>query len=105
MTLDKVIQEIIDIDLACSSRVEEAKKKKIDVQTNMNTRKKEIYDTFVQEYQAKADRHKKALEKQIQETKEKNEKEYKESLEKLSQLYDQNKEQWIKDIVARCKEI
>lgn len=103
--MDKIIQDIVAVDLECSARVEEAKKKKQDVQANMNAKKKEIYDSFVKEYQVKVDEHKRALEAQIQETKTKNEQEYKESLNQLSTLYEENKEEWISTIVDRCKEI
>lgn len=68
-------------------------------------KKKEIYDSFVKEYQVKVDAHKKELEAQIQETKVKNEQEYTESLSQLSSLYEQNKEKWVSTLVNRCKEI
>lgn len=103
--MDKIIQDIVAVDLECSSRVEEARKKKQDIQTNMNTKKKEIYDSFVKEYQVKIDAHKKELEAQIQETKAKNEQEYKTSLSQLSSLYEKNKDEWVSTIVKRCKEI
>ena len=70
--MDKIIQDIVAVDLECSTKVEEAKKKKLDVQSNMSAKKKEIYDSFVKEYQVKVDAHKKELEAQIQETKVKN---------------------------------
>ena len=52
--------------------------KKQDVQSHMSAKKKEIYYSFVAEYQVKMDAHKRGLEAQIQETKAKNEQEYKE---------------------------
>lgn len=103
--MDKVIQDIVAIDLECSKKVEEAEKKKQDVQSHMSTKKKEIYDSFVKEYQVKIDAHKKELEAQIQKTKAKNEQEYKESLNQLSSLYEKNKDEWVHAIVNRCKEI
>lgn len=103
--MDKIIHDIVAIDLECSKQVEEAKKKKQDVQSNMSAKKKEIYDSFVKEYQVKIDAHKKELEAQIQETKAKNEQEYKESLNQLSSLYEKNKDDWVTTIVNRCKEI
>ena len=63
--MDKIIDDIVSVDLECSKRVEEAKKKKQDVQANMNAKKKEIYDSFVKEYQVKIDAHKKELEAKI----------------------------------------
>jgi len=103
--LDKIIHDIVAVDLECSQHVEEAKKKKQDVQANMNEKKKEIYDSFVKEYQVKIDAHKKELEAQIQETKVRNEQEYKDSLHQLSSLYEENKDEWINTIVSHCKEI
>ena len=103
--LDKIIQDIVAIDLECSKRVEDAKTRKQDVQSQMNTRKKEIYDSFVQEHQAKIAEHKQKLEAEIQATKEKNDQDYKESLDALSNLYENKKDEWIEKIVAHCKEI
>ena len=100
--MDKIIHDIVSVDLECSQRVEEAKKKKLDIQAHMNIRKKEIYDSYSEEYQKKAQEHKKKLEAQIKQTKEENEKEYKESLKQLSDLYEKHKDQWIKDIIQRC---
>lgn len=103
--MDKIIHDIVSVDLECSQRVEEAKKKKQDVQSHMSAKKKEIYDSFVKEYQVKIDEHKKELEAQIQETKTKNEQEYKDSLQQLSRLYENNKDEWVSTIVSHCKEI
>ena len=103
--MDKIIHDIVAIDLDCSSRVDEAKKKKQDVQSNMNAKKKEIYDSFLSEYQIKIDAHKKELQARIEETKAKNEQEYKASLNQLSSLYEQHKDEWVTTIVIRCKEI
>ena len=103
--MDKIIQDIVAVDLECSQKVEEARKKKQDVQSSMSAKKKEIYDSFVKVYQVKVDAHKKELEAQIQETKAKNEQEYKESLNQLSSLYEKNKDEWVSTIVSRCKEI
>lgn len=103
--MDKIIQDIVEIDYKCSQSVEDAKKKRQDVQSHMSAKKKEIYDSFVKEYQVKVDAHKKELETQIQVTKTKNEQEYKESLNQLSNLYEQHKDEWVSRIVDRCKEI
>lgn len=103
--MDKIIHDIVAVDLECSQRVNEAKKKKLDIQSQMSAKKKEIYDSFVKEYQVKIDAHKKELETRIQETKAKNERDYLESLNQLSNLYEQNKDKWVSTIVDRCKEI
>ena len=63
--MDKIIQDIVAIDLECSKRVENAKTKKQDVQSHMSAKKKEIYDSFVKEYQVKIAEHKEQLEAEI----------------------------------------
>ena len=45
--MDDVIQRLVEIDCKCVERVEKAKAKKLDAQTNMNEKRKEIYDDFV----------------------------------------------------------
>lgn len=103
--MDKVICDIVNVDLECSRRVNDAKKKKQDIQTNMSAKKKEIYDSFVKDYQVKIDARKKELQAQIEQTKITNEKEYEESLSQLSRLYDEHRDEWINTIVQHCKEI
>ncbi len=103
--VDKVIQDIVAIDIQCAKAVEEAKKKKQDVQSNMSAKKKEIYDSFVNEYQIKIDARKKELEDSIKDTKEKNEQAYQKSLSQLSSLYEKNKDEWVETLVDRCKQI
>ena len=41
--MDDVIQRLVEIDRKCVERVEAAKAKKLDAQTNMNEKRKEIY--------------------------------------------------------------
>lgn len=103
--MDKIIQDIVMIDLECSRKVEEAKAKKQDAQSNMSAKKKEIYDSFVKEHQEKIVEHKQKLEAEIQAIREKNDQDYKESLKVLSDLYEQNKENWVNTIVANCKKV
>ena len=47
--MDKIIQDIVAVDLECSTKVEEAKKKKLDVQSNMSAKKKEIYEMCIRD--------------------------------------------------------
>lgn len=103
--MDKVIQDIVAIDLECTQAVEEAKKKKLSIQSDMSAKKKEIYNSFLQEYQSKIDQRKKELQDQINQTKEKNELDYQEALCQLTNLYEENKDQWVATLVDRCKEI
>lgn len=103
--MDKLIQDIVAIDHQCSQAVIDAKKKKQDVSANMNDKKKEIYDSFVKEYQKTLDEKKKELQSTINATKKKNDEDYESSLKALSSLYDAHKDEWVTSIVERCKEI
>ena len=59
--MDDVIQRLVEIDRKCVERVEAAKAKKLDAQTNMNEKRKEIYDGFVTEQNKKIEAHKAEL--------------------------------------------
>ena len=56
--MDDVIQRLVEIDRKCVERVEKAKAKKLDAQTNMNEKRKEIYDGFVLEQNQKMQNNK-----------------------------------------------
>ena len=56
--MDDVIQRLVEIDRKCVERVEKAKAKKLDAQTNMNEKRKEIYDGFVLEQNQKIEDYK-----------------------------------------------
>ncbi len=103
--MDKFIQEIVQIDRDCAKSVEDAKQKRNDVQTNMNVRKKEIYDSFMSEQQKIIAKHKAKLQAEIEATKTQNEEEFKASLTSLVNLYETKKDTWVETIVSRCKEI
>lgn len=103
--MDKAISDIVAIDLQCAKAVEDAKERKQDIQSHMSAKKKEIYDSFVEEYQVKIEERKKELMYEILNTKKENEQAYEQSLSQLSNLYDKNKEKWVEMLVDRCIEI
>lgn len=103
--MDKFIQEIVSIDRECAKSVEEATKMKNEVQTNMNAKRKEIYDSYMAEQQEIIAQKKQELQAQIDATKSQNEKEFKDSLASLENLYNTKKDTWVDTIVNRCKEI
>ena len=100
--MDKIIQEIVEIDRQCSKRVDEAKRKKVDVQANMNAHKKEIYDEFMKEQEQVIAEHKHALQEKIDQTKAQNETAYHQAIQTLQNLYESHKDEWVETIVARC---
>lgn len=100
--MDDVIQRLVEIDRKCVERVELAKAKKLDVQTNMNEKRKEIYEGFVAEQNKKIEEHKTELMNKNQEDAKQLDQDYKDTLANLENLYNQNKDKWIDEIVKRC---
>lgn len=100
--MEDIIQRLVEIDRQCANRVELAKSKKADVQTNMNEKKKEIYNSFISKQEEEIKQHKENLMVKNQEEATKQDTIYQETVAKLDSLYQQNKEQWVNEIVNRC---
>ena len=100
--MDDVIQRLVEIDRKCVERVEKAKAKKLDAQTNMNEKRKEIYDGFVLEQNQKIEDYTSELINKNQENAKQQHQEFKNVLNNLENLYNSNKDKWINEIVERC---
>ncbi|MFV0393247.1 MAG: hypothetical protein ACK5LC_02455 [Coprobacillaceae bacterium] len=97
-----MIRKLVDVDRNCTKRVEAAKQKKLDVQKNLSQQRQEIYDSFIKEQQQKIDEHRKKLEKMNIEEENKLKAIYDTKLQNLENVYQENKETWITQIVERC---
>ena len=100
--MDDVIQRLVEIDRKCVERVEAAKAKKLDAQTNMNEKRKQIYDGFVTEQNKKIEAHKAELMNKNKEEAKQLDQDYNDTVANLENLYNQNKDKWINQIVERC---
>lgn len=100
--MDDVIQRLVEIDRKCVERVEAAKAKKLDAQTNMNEKRKEIYESFVSVQNKKIEEHKAELMNKNQDDAKQLDSVYKDTIENLERLYNQNKDKWVNEIVERC---
>ena len=100
--MDDVIQRLVEIDRKCVERVEAAKVKKLDAQTNMNEKRKEIYEGFVAEQNKKIEEHKAELMNKNQQEAKQLDQNYSDMVIKLENLYSPNKDKWINEIVERC---
>ncbi|MBS5587816.1 MAG: hypothetical protein KHX14_03210 [[Clostridium] spiroforme] len=100
--MDDVIQRLVEIDCKCVERVEKAKAKKLDAQTNMNEKRKEIYDDFVLKQNQKIKDYKNELVNKSQENAKQLDQEFTNVLNNLENLYDSNKDKWVNEIVERC---
>lgn len=100
--MDDIIQRLVEFDRQCVARVEAAKQKKYDAQSNMAEKKSAIYDEYIKSQQTQIAKHKQALlDKNNQEAK-LQEDEYNASMQKMETLYNQNKDKWVQEIVNRC---
>lgn len=100
--MDDVIQRLVEIDCKCVERVEKAKAKKLDAQTNMNEKRKVIYDDFVLKQNQKIKDYKNELVNKNQENAKQLDQEFTNVLNNLENLYDSNKDKWVNEIVERC---
>lgn len=100
--MDDIIQRLVEFDHQCVKRVEAAKQKKSDAQSNMTEKKAEIYDEYIKSQQTQIEKHKQdLLNKNSQEAK-LQEDEYNSSMQRMEDLYNQNKDKWVQEIVENC---
>lgn len=103
--MDKLIQSIVDVDLELAKRVEDAKKRRTDVQLNGNEKKKAIYDALVQEYKKELEAKKEELSLNINQLQETSIQELNDEIKQLHDLFNEKENVWLEEIVAHCKEI
>lgn len=100
--MDDIIQKLVEFDRQCVEKVEAAKQKKADAQSHMTEKKAAIYNEYIKSQQSQIEKHKQELlDKNNKETR-LQEEQYKMSMKKMEDLYQQNKDQWIQDIVSNC---
>lgn len=100
--MDDVISRLVEIDRKCVERVEAAKAKKLDAQANMNEKRKEIYDGFVKEQNKQIEIHKVEMMNKNKVDAKQLEQDYQDKLVNLENLYNENKDKWVNQIVERC---
>lgn len=100
--MEDIIQRLVAVDRDCATRVEHAKAKKLDAQTNMKEKKNEIYASYIKEQENEIKKHKDMLMQKNEEEANIQEKIYQDTVTKLESLYQENKDKWVEDIVNRC---
>ena len=79
-----------------------AKQKKEDAQSHMTEKKAAIYNEYIKNQQSQIEKHKQELlNKNNEEARLQNE-EYLASMKKMEDLYNQNKDRWVQEIVSNC---
>ena len=100
--MDDIIQKLVEFDRQCVEKVEIAKQKKEDAQSHMTEKKAAIYNEYIKNQQSQIEKHKKELlNKNNEEARLQNE-EYLASMKKMEDLYNQNKDCWVQEIVSNC---
>ena len=100
--MDDIIQKLVEFDRQCVEKVEIAKQKKEDAQSHMTEKKAAIYNEYIKNQQSQIEKHKQELlNKNNEESRLQNE-EYLASMKKMEDLYNQNKDCWVQEIVSNC---
>ncbi|RHM60070.1 MULTISPECIES: hypothetical protein [Coprobacillaceae] len=100
--MEDIIQRLVEVDRECVKRVESAKLKKKDAQSNMNDKKASIYDEYIEGQKEEVEKHKNDLLAKNKDEAANQEKEYLDSMNKMESLYRENKDKWVQEIVERC---
>lgn len=100
--MEDIIQRLVAVDRECAMRVEQAKAKKLDAQTNMKEKKNEIYAAYIKEQENEVKKHKDMLMQKNEAEAKIQEQVYQDTITRLESLYQQNKDKWIDEIVNRC---
>ena len=100
--MDDIIQKLVEFDRQCVEKVEIAKQKKEDAQSHMTEKKAAIYNEYIKNQQSQIEKHKQELlNKNNEEARLQNE-EYLASMKNMEDLYNQNKDRWVQEIVSNC---
>ena len=100
--MDDIIQKLVEFGRQCVEKVEIAKQKKEDAQSHMTEKKAAIYNEYIKNQEFQIEKHKQELlNKNNAEARLQNE-EYLASMKKMEDLYNQNKDRWVQEIVSNC---
>ena len=100
--MDDIIQKLVEFDRQCVEKVEIAKQKKEDAQSHMTEKKAAIYNEYIKNQQSQIEKHKQELLNKNNEDARLQNEEYLASMKKMEDLYNQNKDRWVQEIVSNC---
>ncbi len=100
--MQEMIQELVDVDLSCSKRVEEAKQKKFNIQKNLNKQREIIHQSFLEEQRQKVEEYRREIEAKGAREEEIQKEVFAKKRQELDTIYQQNKDKWVNSIVERC---
>lgn len=100
--MDEIIKKLVEVDKECVAQVEAAKAKKLDAQTNMNDKKSEIYNEYLENQKEQVEKHKADLVSKNQNDANALNDNYEKTIKSMESLYEENKDTWVNQIVERC---
>lgn len=100
--MDDVIKRLVEVDRECANKVKEALEKKKNAQSNMSSKRNDIYNEYIEKQQGTIEEHKTKLLDQNEQEAMNHEKEYNETIKKIDSLYNENKDKWVSQIIERC---
>ncbi|MGN1182658.1 MAG: hypothetical protein ACI4SR_06580 [Faecalibacillus sp.] len=100
--MDDIIQKLVEFDRQCVEKVEVAKQKRNDAQSNMTEKKTAIYNEYIKNQQSQIEKHKQELMDKNNKEARLQEEKFNASMKKMEDLYNQNKDKWVQEIVSNC---
>ncbi len=100
--MDKFIEAIVNADHAAGERVDALKKQRLQLQSQAEANRDEVYKKLMEEEKLEIEKQQAAIKQTIKEQLAENEQRYEQSVISLQKVYDENREQWIDTIVDAC---
>lgn len=100
--MDNIIKSLVEVDALCSKQISQAKAQKSTIQAKVNAKKDEIYQEYFDKITKDLENHKERLNQEILIASKEKENTYQASLDKMEQIFNDNKDSWVNQIVGRC---
>lgn len=105
MVLEKQIKDLVELDEKIRARIEKAHQAKVDSKKKVVEDKKNIANATWEEVKKRVVQEKLKLDEHIKSAAADNQREYQEASERLIHLYNENKENWIDELVDNSLKI
>lgn len=100
--MEEIIREIVDADKQARNLVSAKQKERHNIQNLIQDQSKEIKRKYQEETRKCIEKKRAELDEELAMQLKQEEKLYEDALQSLQQKYEDNREQWVKEIVDRC---
>ena len=103
--MDTIIRDVIEHDRLARERIDKANHDKFNIQKSINEERDAVTKRYMDASKDEIEQYRKELEAQIEEEKQEQEQAYQMALTQLSDLYQEKKDVWVDELVARCLDV